>query len=72
MRYRFRFVFVVFCFTIILIFTVYLRSTENRVFYKLSTNDIKQSRLKQELWRKQLRVENLINPAAVQQRLGQQ
>jgi hypothetical protein len=72
MRYQFRFVFVVFCFTIILILTVYLRSTESRVFYKLCANDIKQSRLKQELWRKQLRVESLINPAAVSQRLGQQ
>ena len=71
MKFRFRFVFVVFYFTAILIFTVYLRSANNRIFYKLCTHKAEQSRLKQRLWQKQLQLENLINPAAVSQRLDE-
>ena len=67
---RFRFVFVVFSLAAALIFTVYLRSAENRIFYKICTLNAEQNRLKQQLWQKQLQLENLINPAAVSQRLG--
>jgi len=70
MRSRFRFVFVVFCLTAFLIFTVYLRSADNRIFYKICILNTEQNRLKQQLWQKQLHMENLINPAAVSQRLG--
>ncbi len=66
---RFCFVFVVFYFTAVLILTVSLRSADNRIFYRLCTVNTKQSRLKQQLWEKQLRLENLINPAAVSQQL---
>jgi len=66
---RFCFVFVVFYFTAVLILTVSLRSADNRIFYRLCTINTKQSRLKQQLWQKQLRLENLINPAAVSQQL---
>jgi hypothetical protein len=69
MMSRFRFVFVVFCFTAALILTNYLRSADNRIFYKLCTHRTEQNRLKQELWQKQLRLENLINPAAVSRRI---
>jgi len=65
MRSRFHFVFAVFCFTAVLILTVYLRSADNHIFYKLYTINIEQSRLKQKLWQKQLQLENLINPATV-------
>ena len=68
---RFGFVFVVFYFTAVLILTVSLRSAANRIFYKLCTVNAEQSRLKQELWQKQLQLENLINPAAVSQRLDE-
>jgi hypothetical protein len=71
MRSRFRFVFVVFYLTAVLILTVYLRSADNHTFYKLCTVDTEQSRLKQELWQKQLQLESLINPAAVSQRLDE-
>ncbi len=71
MRSRFRFIVVVFYFTAVLIFTVYLRSADNRIFYKLCTHNTEQSRLKQQLWQKQLQLENLINPAAVSQHLGE-
>lgn len=71
MRFKFHFIFVVFYFTAALIFTVYLRSADNRIFYKLCTYRAEQNRLKQQLGGKQLRLENLINPGAVSQRLGE-
>jgi len=70
MRPQFRFVFVVFYFTAVLIFAVYLRSANNRIFYQLITQQAEQSWLIQELTNKQLLVETLINPAAVSERLG--
>lgn len=72
MSSRFCFGFVIFFFTAVLILTVALRSANNRVFYKLCTVRAKQSRLKQQLWQKQLQLENLINPAAVSQRLDEE
>jgi len=45
----FRFIFAVFCFTAILVFAVYLRSANHRIFYKLCTHRAEQSRLKQQL-----------------------
>jgi len=69
MKSRFCFIFVVFYFTTVLILTVSLRGANNRIFYKLCSINAEQSRLKQQLWQKQLRLESLINPAAVSQRL---
>jgi hypothetical protein len=68
---QFRFVFVVFCFTAVLIFAVWLRSTNNRIFYELCACNAEMSRLKQELGTKQLLLESLINPAAISQRVGE-
>jgi len=65
---RLYFVFVVFCFTAVLIFAVYLRSANNHIFYKLCACRNEQGRLKQELGTKQLLLEGFINPAAVSQR----
>jgi hypothetical protein len=67
---KFRFCLVVFYFTAVLIFTVYLRSANNRIFNKLCTINTEQGRLEQQLRQKQLQLENLINPAAVSQRLN--
>jgi preprotein translocase subunit SecY len=69
MMSRFRFVFAVFYFTAILIFAVYLRSANNRIFYEFCRYRGEQSRLKQKLGTKQLLLEGLINPAAISQRL---
>lgn len=66
---RFRFVFVVFYFTGVLILAVYLRSLNNRIFYELSLETAEQERLNEELGDKQLRLERLINPTAVSERL---
>ena len=66
---QFRFVFVVFCFTAVLIFAVYLRSASSQVFYQLCECNAEQSRLKQDLGAKQLRLEGMINPSAISRRL---
>ncbi len=66
------FVLVVLFFAATLILTVYLRDSKNRDFYMLRRCKIEQGRLQQELWQKQLRVESLINPAAISQRLDKQ
>ena len=65
---QFRFVFVVLFFTAVLIFTVSLRSANNRIFYELCKYNAEQNRLKQKLGTKQLLLESLINPAALSQR----
>jgi len=71
MRARFRFVFIVFWVTAILILTVHLRNINNRIFYELCIRRAEQGQLKEHLWQKQLQLESLINPAAVSRRLGQ-
>ena len=71
MRLRFCFIIVVFYLTVILILTVYLRSADNRIFYKLCTINARQGQLKQQLWQKQLQLESSINPATVSERLEQ-
>jgi len=71
MSYRFYLVFVVFYFTVVLVFAVYLRGLERRNFYRICTVRIQQNRLKRELWQKQLRLESLINPAAISEKLGE-
>ena len=68
---QFRFVFVVFCFTAVLIFAVYLRSANNRIFNECDAYKVEQSQLKQELGTKQLLLESLINPAAISQRIDE-
>jgi len=72
MRSRFCFVFVIFYFTAVLIATVWLRGANNRIFYKLCTINAQQNQLKQQLWQKQLRLENLINPVTVSERLDEE
>ena len=68
---QFRFVFVIFCFTAVLIFAVYLRSANNRIFYELHACNAEQSQLKQDLGTKQLLLESMINPAAISQRVDE-
>jgi hypothetical protein len=65
MQSRFAFIFIIFSLVGISIFTVHVRSETARSFYKLRVTKAKQSRLKQELWQKQLRFESLINPGEI-------
>ncbi len=69
MNSRFCFVFVVFYFAAVSILAIHLRNINNRTFYELCVLKAHHNRLKQELGNKQLRLESLINPAAVSQRL---
>ena len=66
---RFRFVFVIFYFTGILILAVYLRNAKGRIFYELSTQKGEQRQLNKDLADKQLQLERLINPPAVSDRI---
>jgi len=69
---RFRFVFVVFYFTAISIIGVYLRSSEDRIFFLLRKEKVEQNWLTQELRGKQIQLENLINPSTISERLGEE
>ncbi len=66
---QFRFVLVVFFFTAVLIFDVYLRGADNRVFYELSQYKAQRRQLGHELVKRQLLLESLINPTALTRRL---
>ena len=66
---QFRFCFVVFFFTVLLIIAVSLRNANNRIIYELCIYRSEVNQLKQELGVKQLRFESLTNPAAIQERL---
>ena len=69
MASRFRFVFAVFSLTAILIIAVHLRNSNNRTFYELCTLKAEQSRIQQQLWQRQLQIENLISPTSVSRSL---
>jgi len=72
MRLGFCLVFVAFYFTSVMLFTASLRNANDRIFYKICAARVSQSRLKQQLAGKQLRLENLINPTSVSQQVSQQ
>jgi hypothetical protein len=61
---QFRFVFVILCFTALLALTVYLRTAESRILYRICTVNAEQSHQRQRLWQKQILVENLTSPTA--------
>jgi Na+(H+)/acetate symporter ActP len=69
MRLGFRLVFVAFYFTSVMLFAAYLRNANDRTFCKICAARVSQNRLKQQLAGKQLRLENLISPASVSQRI---
>jgi len=68
---RFRFVFVVFCVTILLLVAVFLRSSNDRMFYNLCRQQAQQKRLKQQLWQKELQVQMRLNPSEISQHLSE-
>jgi hypothetical protein len=71
MRLRFCFALAVLYFTAVLLFTVLLRADNDRTVYKLAKYKSRQSRLKQQLANKQLRLESLINPASLNRRISE-
>ena len=69
MRLGFRLIFVAFCFTSVMLSAAYLRNANDRIFYKICAARVSQNRTKQQLAVKQLRIENLINPASVSEQM---
>jgi hypothetical protein len=72
MRLGFRLVFVALYCTSVMLFAASLRNANDRVFYRICAARVSQSRLKQQLAGKQLRLENLINPTSVSRQVSQQ
>jgi hypothetical protein len=68
---QFRFIYVIFALTAVLVFTVHLRTTTSRALYKLRAANLKQARLYQTLGQKTIEKEELINPAAISQKIKQ-
>ena len=65
MTMRWWFVFVVFYFVAVMVVVVFLRDTNNHLFYTLQACQADEKRLKQELWQRQLQLESLTRPDAV-------
>ena len=59
------FIIVVFSLTAVLLATVYVRSVNNRMYYKYCVCKSEQNRLRQQLGKAQIQVESLISPASV-------
>jgi len=65
MTMRWWFVLVVFYVVAIMVAVVFLRDTNNHLFYTLRACRMDEARLKQELWQRQLQLEGLTRPEAV-------
>ncbi|HBG27249.1 MAG: hypothetical protein A2Y10_12540 [Planctomycetes bacterium GWF2_41_51] len=61
----YRYIFVVLAVFFVSLSAVYLRRTENCEFYNLRTSQMKTTRLKQQLWQKQLQLEKYVSPSSV-------
>ncbi len=66
---RSRLIFVVFYFTVVLIGAVHLRVTATRVFNQWCRADFAQDNLKLQLGGKQLKLEYLLNPSVISERI---
>jgi hypothetical protein len=69
---RSRLVFIVFYMTAVLIATVQLRTLSSRIFYRYRVSVVARNRIKQQLWRKQIRLESIINPAAISEYIDEE
>jgi hypothetical protein len=68
---RLSFTITIFWLTAILIAAVLLRNSSDQMFYRLWSLGRTEKILKQQLWQKQLRLENLTSPATVSRKLTQ-
>lgn len=66
---RSRLIFVVFYFTVVLIGAVHLRVSASRVFYRWRRAQVAQDNLKLQLGGKQLKLERLLNPSVISERI---
>jgi hypothetical protein len=68
----FRFIFTIFIIAVLLISAVHLRNYCDRTCYLIYSVNAEQSRLKQQLWQKQLRLEGYLNPTSVNNTLQEE
>jgi hypothetical protein len=68
---QFRFIYVIFALTAVLVFTVHLRTITSRALFKLRVANQKQAILYEVLGHKTIDKEELINPAAISQKIKQ-
>ena len=66
---RSRLIFVVFLLTIVLIGAVHLRISARRVFYRWRIAQVARNNLKLQLGDKQLKLEHLLNPSVISERI---
>ncbi len=66
---RSRLIFVVFYFTVVLIGAVHMRVSASRVFYRWRRAQVTQDNLKLQLGGKQLKLERLLNPSVISERI---
>ena len=66
---RSRLIFVVFLLTIVLIGAVHLRISARRVFYRWRRAQVARNNLKLQLGDKQLKLEHLLNPSVISERI---
>ena len=64
-----RYIFATICIAAMLIVAVYLRSVEDSTVYQICNIQSERRRLTEQLWQKQLRLEMLINPAAITEKI---
>lgn len=64
---RLRVILVIFSVTSFLVFTILLRTSASRMFFRYQKASVSQKELLQQLWQKQLRFECLVNPAGLPQ-----
>ena len=62
----------VFFITAVLIATIHLRTISNRIFYRYRASVVARENIKQQLWKKQVRLESMVNPAYVINRFQDQ
>jgi len=67
---RICFVYMAFCLISILVVSIFLRDANSHMFYQLRICHGENERLKQQLWQKQLELEQLINPESVFERVS--
>ncbi|MFA5422732.1 MAG: hypothetical protein WC374_02625 [Phycisphaerae bacterium] len=61
----FRYIYAIFVIAVLLILTVHLRNRCDRICNLIISTEAQQSRLKQQLWQKQLQLESYMSPTMV-------
>jgi hypothetical protein len=69
---RARLRFIIFFLTAALILTIHLRTSASRLFHRARLAQVQQNQLTQELWKKQLELEGLVQPQRVLEHLSEE